>query len=743
MESININLKNCHGIGKLNHNFEFGNDSNNNTNISLIYAPNGTMKTSFAKTFKDLGNNINPKNLINNSEAIYNIKIKENGNWHELSNDEISKRIFVIDSFDDDFSFKDTGPLISNKEFRMEYEEILNDLINEKKLFLDFIKNKTKLHIPRNNDNYDYIENLINSDLNNDSKSFLEFLFTFLDEITDSPIIDIDSIKYDEIFNKDVLKLLNDENLKGNIESFLKNLEILISKSKIYNYADFNHNNAQDLFKSIKKNNLFKTGHQINFNGVRKNVSSLDELNILFDNQFDKIFEDESLKEDFDKINKKFSNIKTKDFQKFILENKNLIQFINDVDNFKRIYWFSVFNSEKELLLNLVNKFKENHSFLKEIRQKALNEQTEWQRIIKKFNKRFHVPFTLKLKNKEDVILKEDIPKIAYYFEENNDLKEISLDVLKEISSAGQKRAIYLLDILYKIENIKSDKQILLIFDDIADSFDYENKYAIIEYINELSHDNSFKIILLTHNFDFFRSLKSRLNCKFSYFANKNQYGTIKLNNNNFECSNNIFIKISNRINNDPENHIRDSLALIPFIRNLYEYKGDNYNKNFLTNILHYKQDGKSLTLNSLQKYYSEWNINVVDSHDLVYELIFLEADKILEETVNDINIINKIILSMAIRLKSEEFMLSKLKNIDKNQIFKNQTRLLFKEYKTNYVDNEEIINVLERVTMLTPENIHLNSFMYEPLLDMSDFHLKDLYKDVLNLFGGDSIAEN
>ena len=31
----------------------------------------------------------------------------------------------------------------------------------------------------------------------------------------------------------------------------------------------------------------------------------------------------------------------------------------------------------------------------------------------------------------------------------------------------------------------------------------------------------------------------------------------------------------------------------------------------------------------------------------------------------------------------------------------------------------------------MTPENIHLNAFMYEPILDMSDDHLCKLYKSV------------
>ena len=39
--------------------------------------------------------------------------------------------------------------------------------------------------------------------------------------------------------------------------------------------------------------------------------------------------------------------------------------------------------------------------------------------------------------------------------------------------------------------------------------------------------------------------------------------------------------------------------------------------------------------------------------------------------------------------------------------------------------------NVVQRVVLITPENIHLNSFMYEPILDMSDEHLRKLYAAV------------
>ena len=41
---------------------------------------------------------------------------------------------------------------------------------------------------------------------------------------------------------------------------------------------------------------------------------------------------------------------------------------------------------------------------------------------------------------------------------------------------------------------------------------------------------------------------------------------------------------------------------------------------------------------------------------------------------------------------------------------------------------------VVEDVNRMTPENIHLNSFMYEPILDMSNEYLKQLYGNVAKL---------
>lgn len=91
-----------------------------------------------------------------------------------------------------------------------------------------------------------------------------------------------------------------------------------------------------------------------------------------------------------------------------------------------------------------------------------------------------------------------------------------------------------------------------------------------------------------------------------------------------------------------------------------------------------------------------------------------------------------KIVLSIAIRLKTEEFLIKKISdNSFVSALSSNQTIKLIKKYKEKFPGEVANIKLVEQVNLMTPENIHLNSFMYEPILDMSNEHLKQLYKKV------------
>ena len=103
------------------------------------------------------------------------------------------------------------------------------------------------------------------------------------------------------------------------------------------------------------------------------------------------------------------------------------------------------------------------------------------------------------------------------------------------------------------------------------------------------------------------------------------------------------------------------------------------------------------------------------------------------EPNPNLILLQNKIVLSIAIRLIAENYLKEKIlatgvPEVDL-EVKGTQTGQWTEIYKKQ-CPNDSNRAIIERVNMMTPELIHLNSFMYEPLIDMSVFHLIKLYKN-------------
>jgi hypothetical protein len=325
---------------------------------------------------------------------------------------------------------------------------------------------------------------------------------------------------------------------------------------------------------------------------------------------------------------------------------------------------------------------------------------------------------------------------LGFVFEDGADSAQIGKSDLMEALSTGEKKALYVLNIIFEIEaRKKAAQETLLIVDDIADSFDYRNKYAIIQYLKDIAEEpqfkSCFKQIILTHNFDFFRTINSRFvkytNC---FMVSKSSVGIVL----------NKAAGIQNVFTNDWKLHFstdnKKKVASIPFIRNLIEYtKGENdpdYIK--LTSLLHWKTDSDSITNHDLDciynKLFSE-TINSADSNKPVFDIIHEQASDCLN-AADGINLENKIVLSIAIRLIAEKFMANKIADpAFVSAIDSHQTTRLLGKFMEKFPTEVGSIKTIRQVVLMTPENIHLNSFMYEPILDMSDDHLRKLYQDV------------
>ena len=194
---------------------------------------------------------------------------------------------------------------------------------------------------------------------------------------------------------------------------------------------------------------------------------------------------------------------------------------------------------------------------------------------------------------------------------------------------------------------------------------------------------------------------------------------------------------IFNRWKNSVDSNNRILIASIPFIRNISQYIQGNKSENYktLTGLLHIKDRTREIKVNELEGIYNDiWETprNFDQKERRVLDIVFEEADLILNDNSDEINLENKIVLSIAIRLKAEEYMINRIGDEEFIQsISGDQTKVLVDKIKELYPEDIQIINKMDQIAIMTPENIHLNSFMYEPLLDISDNHLKVLYKDI------------
>lgn len=163
---------------------------------------------------------------------------------------------------------------------------------------------------------------------------------------------------------------------------------------------------------------------------------------------------------------------------------------------------------------------------------------------------------------------------------------------------------------------------------------------------------------------------------------------------------------------------------------------------------MHYKEivrdqikDTNSILVSDLINIFTKyWHISnqqiTITKNKKMLDLIFKTANDIVKETtINEVLLENKIVLSIAIRLKAELYMINKIndKNITDN-IERNQTRELVNNMNFNMTNEKEIKSILEEVVIMTSENIHINSFMYEPIIDMSMEYLIKLYNKICNL---------
>jgi len=726
IQKIKIDWKNCYGIKELNQEFQFSSGKQ----IHLIYAPNGSMKTSFAKTMRYLSGQSKEKpcdKLHDKDKSSFILKAD--------GLDIPKENIFVVNGDDDIDSSKSFINFLASSELKRRYDYIYQQLSEKKDFLISKLKSVSL--------SSDCEKEIFGTFKQNETDT----IFSILERLNSEVKLGLPKFefRYNDVFDtKENVKKFIEAN-KEYLNEYIKNYNRLLGGSKLFRSVGdhtFGTYHVAQLQQYVSDGSFFGVKHKIVLQDNTQ-LSSEKELQNLVDEEQKKLLQDEELKKSFDKITKAIDkNVELRGFKSVLNNHPEWIPEIINYEAFRKKVWLGYLsdNEIKPLFDAYIQVYNENKEALQHVLEEASSQQEKWKQIIALYNARFHVPIKVSIANQKDIILKQEAARLQFsYIEDSNTETTVEKEILEKILSRGEKRAFIILQFLFEMEARKTmEHDTILIMDDIADSFDYQNKYAIIEYIKDISADksNKFYMLVLTHNYDFYRTLSSRLSLfqPNLWMAERLVNGKVIINQGQYKG--NIYTNAF--INHDDDDKI--FISMIPFVRNLIEYTKGESDADYitLTECLHRKANTQNITTEQLINIMTDFTqgkgMKRPKSVDKIYDLIMQTANKIITETnPNQVLIENKVCLSIAIRHLAENYMHDKMIAAGKSEedlvVSGNQTGKWTGMFKKICPENNHY-DIIERVNMMTPELIHINSFMFEPLIDMSIYHLIQLYKD-------------
>lgn len=368
--------------------------------------------------------------------------------------------------------------------------------------------------------------------------------------------------------------------------------------------------------------------------------------------------------------------------------------------------------------------------------------------VISIFNDRFSsLPYSIDIVNKKDTIVEDLVPPIFEfkfrnprnpsmpYRERPDNLGQLS--VLGRVLSNGERKALYLLNIIFDVKKkLKDGVDTLLVLDDVVESFDYRNKYAFFEYLQELASQNShLYIISLTHNFDFFRLVYEKL-----YPKDEKQFRlVISDENNNLSAEEMFDPRVFGNYKKDAATDKSAWVTMIPFARNIVEFQHDKTHDDYkeLTRALHTMSS--NVTVGDIQQCLQSI-ISVTDTpfdESLnIHEAIILHAKEVAADTSDGFSLKDNLVLAIGTRLCIERYIISKISEEDyRNAINKERdlTRKLLILYSNNCSDpkKQTLSKMFNKAAAIVDGTIHINSFMYEPLVDIGTWEMKKMFNEI------------
>lgn len=676
-------------------------------NVS-IYASNGIFKTSFAKVIYDLDSN--PANIcdrLTGDSFVSDIKIG-NDNFDNKKHPVIVFSKDILDKKEFSALEKELVFLTTNETLSSAYKEIESKISNYTNDLQKILK-KCK------------IENaLLNKCFGIPNIDSFEFLFEFLQKLSNfTPIEDIELVDLTQIKTK-AGDFLDDESLLNQIKTYHDYLNSKL-KSKIFD-EKFNILSIDKFFKVLEEVNFFSVEKKryLVIDGIT--YETLDSFKQAIENEIKSICSEPHMIETIKNIENMLGNTRAAEQIKKDIRENDILRFLYSKGRTHLVAAKILNNLYDFNIQEAINDIQYLSSEIERILGNAEKTRTKFEEAVEIFKKRFNSVFDVLIENKRFSSVNKQAPVIKFLHKRGNNVS--TEQELRHILSSGELTTLNIIKFIVEYKSVE-DKNPVIILDDVIETFDYSNRYAFIRYINELV-ENDANLILLTHNYEFYRTIKSRTQLKSLAAHCERDHEVIVSQNNNIFPNPKIF-----KNGNDKINKIDDLLFALPSSREISKLLGictDDW-----LPFLHQRKETDTLLIKDLEKLLKKikssfcYEGNIENKYlDELYN--YCDMNKRRKRDIFDLKF--KSITAIAIRLKTEDLIINKnfsiLKSINKK---KNQTRELYNTYKEKFTEN--FIDLIEEVLIITPEFIHENVFMYEPLIDIVPEQLIDLYERV------------
>ncbi len=700
MELFLKKVENAFGIKSLHLNLE----NDKKMYQELIYSKNGSFKTSFSNTLYNLSNGTleNVFDRLTDEKAILDISILENGK--EIKNFDNRFVVFSREIYEQHSKLlSDYSSELETLTIDKKNSEYINELLTEEtieiKLQIDNYLKGTGLNFEILLDMFSNLED-----------GYLDRIIQLLNTIINHEAQDISEINIKKIYQK-AYDIVDQSEFQSKISNYIQVLENKIN-AQLFD-KNFNENNCLQFINNVDKAKYLSETKSRGLFLKDKVYYDIDEVKKIFEEEIKKISKDPEIIEQSKEITKLMGTAKESEFLKESIQKnpllvkqlsagrKNILLSYLKSSSIDYNYWLEVVKKAKKELNNVL--------------KIAQDKQTNFERAIEIYKNRFHPIFDIKIVNKAESMLGIKTPTITFYHNRYCEIL-VSETKLSQILSSGEKTTLNILKFIVEYENCKKYHP-FIILDDIVETFDYSNRYAFMEYINDLVNLDV-PTIVMTHNFEFYRTVSKRIPKLRKSVASANSNGVVD-------------IQTNNRINKNMENvlkcsNIYDFFCAIPYLREIKTILLED--TKILDSCLHYKENTSKLQIKDILLQFPSNAIKSlkIDENDFYMEKLFEIADNL--SGFDDFDIVKKTILSLSCRLLIERKIIANNFNLLTN-INTNQTAQLLDLYGEKLFPN--VKKYLEAVQLSTPEFIHANAFMYEPLIDINGKYLFELYNQI------------